>query len=1027
MSSWTNKDLYVASGFGSSNVNGYYFTDTTENWWVNNLSSNYVLVYGGTHWWFREKVPSSYTHYYYGAEDNGSGICDGLIFASNSVYGTCEGLLPIGNVIYGGELLSSSSSSSSEGYVSSSSSGLENYAMINLAQDYYGTGTYAMVNLDTGELSYISSSRGFGDITLRDVNTMYGTQPSLGIFKICDNGSTISVFETTQIGGWACVFSDTSYEAIPGFYVGSGYSIVKRAIGTWEAIGGGNPSFYPAGLAIHNGIMYAIANPADPGAKKLFRITFNPFTETVVCDLPVWMKGISSINGSLYSIGLDTDPITLDAYNGIYTIDVDTGTFTLKGRIESATAGWFSRGIAPVPVGFPDGVCSYSSEESNSYTSSSSSSSGSYIPENNRELFHVLVNQGHHDLLPFSFITERGQESNVSADTTFGFIYTQKANKLNYNSLLSFNTVSPTTTSTFVPEDEDAKYKHEPIFYADIIAEGQGVNEYSLRSQDYMYVKEKPTTVFNIPKFSWDNSIFGDSNVSSEESIDVKEGHIWIGTNDKFIKKVYYSSDSASLVSAYNAPSEVYTMCFGQQDNKAFVSCYDHLVIYTATSYYSGDDDFHEEYKILNNNNDLMVLDDSQSGYLISTESYQGNVIFRNRNTLDIINTYGGFDAPFKVLWSKAHNCYLVAGTHTLWKLDNGQKTAVYNIKGYSIVDFDCSEKGIVGIIFKGSDYIIRFLSKNLYTMLYTESVTDKNVRYCKYCEQGRFYILQEIVSESDYSTVSYLFDSENVTLAKTNAESSIVTTTTTTTLPTPAGKIEIIEPVSTTVWQKGNSYNIVWARATESNPAELVKIELYNGIALIDTLAPQTNNTGLYVWDIATTYDNGSNYKVKVTWLAAGDTTQFDTSDAFTLTDVPITTTTTTTKILDSAIGVEYNRYTEQVIVVLSNGLIGIYDLSDNSFNGMFDSEVRNAKCIGINDRKIRQFKGVSKVRVYVGSEPHLSDLWDSGIIDTTLTSIYYGGKTLTPGNEYIVNVQVYSDKYGWSSTQSKTFVMPK
>jgi hypothetical protein len=793
MSSWTNKDLYVAYGFGSSTVDGYYFPDTTENHWKNS-SNNVSLIYGGTHWWLVEKTQSTYLHYYYGAEDSGSGICDDLVFASNAVYGVCSGEFPIGGVIYGGAGIESSSSSSSSQVDSSSSS------------------------------SYSSSS------------------------------------------------------------------------------------------------------------------------------------SIDSSSSSSTSFGF------------------------------------------------------------------SSSSSSSHIQA--LELFQTLVHQGHYDIIPFSYIIERGQ----AANSTIGFTFASTANTISYSNLLSFNTVSSMTADTFVPESPEAKYKHEPIFYVDLIVEGHGVSDYSLRSQKDFYTKEKPTMTFNIPKFSWDNSIFGYID-ESESSTDFKEGYVWMGTNNNQVAKVSYTMESSNVVSINNVSSEVHKIAFSQKDSRVFISCYDNLLSYTATTYYnSSADNFHAEANILNENWDLIQLDNPDDNYALSTQAYQGNVIIRDRDTLMPIRSVEGFDAPFKAAWSKAHNCYLVAGTNTLWKLDGNKKTAAYNIKGYSIVDFDCSEKGVVGIIFKGSDnYIVRFVDKNLYTILYNESISDKNARYCRYCEQGKFYVLLELSSEDTYSTVSYLFDSISKSLAITEATSSIVTTTTTTTLPVPTHKVEITTPIEGGIWQKGTKQQIEWLSNASVN--DVVKIELYKGFKLVDTLAEETPNTGIFVWQIPSTLDDGNNYKIKITWLSAGDDTNYDVSGAFTLTNVPQTEAETPVeKIYDKAIGVEYNRSTGQIIVVLSNGQIGVYDLSDYSFNGLFESGISDVTCIAVRDRKVRKFNAVSQVRVYVGSLPRLSDKWDSGVITTDLTSMYYGGgNNLTPGAKYYVNIQVYSDKYGWSGVQTKEFIMPK
>jgi len=1028
MSSWTNKDIYVAYSFGSSTVNGYYYPSATEDYWEN-TSNNVSLLYGGAQWWLRETGTSTY---YYAAEDDGSEICNNLIFASSSVYGVCSGEFPIGGIIYGGTIIQSSSSSSSEGPTSSSSSSSDfgAWALCSIASGGTSQRIFSKINMLNGERRDIGKTerwfRGFAQqdnsilygftntFPIHDWgtidHTMYQINPDLSITKIKDDMESL-----------ACVISDLSYEAIPGLYLISiapflaSFDLNKYEIGTWNLISSYNLSVARpdlinfTALVIHNGYMYMCAwYQLGDGtwANKLVRIdSFSPFTTTDICDIYQGTMGLVSINNTIYGT----------TYGGtIFSIDLILQTYTI-----TAFSSKLIGGLTNLVEGF---ISESSSSSSGAEESLSSLSEESEIPAETLELFQVLINQGHHDLIPFSYTIERGQENN----STFDFNYMQFSNTISYSSILNFNTISASTTSVFIPETEDAKYKHEPIFYVDIMVEGQGVNEYSLRAQQNLYAKENPTTVFNIPKFSWDNSVFGVED-ESESSIDFKEGYVWLGTSDKSIVKVYYSTDSANVVSTTTTPSEVHRLVFGL-NNTLFVSCYDNLLSYTIASYYSGEDDIHEEVNISNENLALISIDDIQSNKLISTESYQGNVVFRDRSTLETDISYGDFDAPFKVIWSKAHNCYLVAGTKTLWKFTTTGKTAVYNINGYSIVDFDCSEKGVVGIIFNNNgNYIIRFLDKNLYSILYNENVSDMEVRYCRYCTQGKFYILKELFSGNAYSTVNYLFNSVDKTMAITESINSVVTTTTTTTPVIPLVNVEIIYPIEGVVWEKGNTYDIKWL--SKAAISDSVKIELFKSFRLVDTLTEETPNTGIFVWDINTTYDNGDDYKVKITWLSAGDYTQFDVSDAFTLTDiVQEVTTTTTTPISERAIGAEYNSNTDQVVIAFSNGLIGVYDLIDNSFNGLFETGVSNTTCIAVSDRKVRKFSGISAARVYVGDEPRLSNKWDSGIITTDKTSIYYGGgNNLLAGNKYYVHIQVYSNKYGWSETQIEEFIMPK
>ena len=62
------------------------------------------------------------------------------------------------------------------------------------------------------------------------------------------------------------------------------------------------------------------------------------------------------------------------------------------------------------------------------------------------------------------------------------------------------------------------------------------------------------------------------------------------------------------------------------------------------------------------------------------------------------------------------------------------------------------------------------------------------------------------------------------------------------------------------------------------------------------------------------------------------------------------------------------------------------------------------------------------------MGSDIYLADKWDSGIIESELTSCYFGGgNVLQGGQEYWVNIQTYSAKNGWGDTNSSKFVMIK
>jgi hypothetical protein len=68
------------------------------------------------------------------------------------------------------------------------------------------------------------------------------------------------------------------------------------------------------------------------------------------------------------------------------------------------------------------------------------------------------------------------------------------------------------------------------------------------------------------------------------------------------------------------------------------------------------------------------------------------------------------------------------------------------------------------------------------------------------------------------------------------------------------------------------------------------------------------------------------------------------------------------------------------------------------------------------------------TKIRVYVGSKEGLNDMWDSGEVSTSKTSMLYGGgNNLVGGQEYWVHVCLYHKGLGWSPPQIKEFIVPR
>jgi hypothetical protein len=655
-------------------------------------------------------------------------------------------------------------------------------------------------------------------------------------------------------------------------------------------------------------------------------------------------------------------------------------------------------------------------------SSSSSSSSGT----ESRGLWSVLVQQEHHNLLPFSFSAESG----VSDSNTLTFELETEDSPFDYSILLrnASASASATTyeTTAYVPQDETGSVEHRNTFHVEIFAKDtSGIKDYNVRMQEELYGYENPEYIFNVPKFSWTNF------ESSGSSEDENAAGVWVGDTNSGLYRIGYDSDSASITYSNSVASEPHTILFEKDKSRTYITAYDHLINLAIDDYGTASNvtsEIYEQVSILNNNNDVAVLTEENKVWTV--QSYSGKIVERLPNTLSSLAEYDGFDAPRDMLWSEYHQSYFVAGTNILWKFANGVKEAVYEINGYEIADVDISPTGYICLILDGDNQdIIRILKPDLYSIAMSETITSGTARHCIYCDQGIFYILVELVGGS-YDFASYLFDSKNGVLEIFEDSVELATTTTTTTPSTPTNKVEIDYPNGGEWLNILDEIEIGW-RSSES-ATDQVKIELYKDGDFNRIIVDQTPNTGVYKWVIPSDIVNGADYQVKITWIAATELAEnVDISDsAFTITNIIITTTTTTTttQSASSSAGIDFNREQRHVVNVLRNGLCGFFDLNDKMFYGLFDSTLTDITCMAVRDDTVKNFSNVSAVRLFVGSAEYLSDKWDSGIIETTKTSMYYGGgNNLIPGETYYVNIQVFDVQHGWSNVQTKEWTMPR
>lgn len=648
-------------------------------------------------------------------------------------------------------------------------------------------------------------------------------------------------------------------------------------------------------------------------------------------------------------------------------------------------------------------------------SSSSSSSSSGYAVE----LYTPVIVQNHSGIIPFGFFVESGFVDSSVINFTIESISQMNNNEIVANLFASGQT---SASETYIPEDESCKSVHNPLTYVDVIAQdASGIKEISVRTQKEIYGYEIPNEnyVFNIPKFAWD---YDDEEESSEE----KTGYVWLGTSDKTMSQVHYDSSGVSIVNTIsNTTSEIYKIYFNPNDSDMYVSGYDHLARYNF-SVYKNSTEINEMVEVENDNT---LISWANSSAVYSTDSYSGKVIIADKDTFETISEISGFDAPFKVVYSIYHGYHFVAGTNILWKLyANGTKTPVYSAKGYKIVDIDVAENGMVCILLSGNVNTIRVLDKNLYSMVVNKEIANSILRFCKYCGKGIFYVLVEINSSGSatslyYQSRNYVVDTIKKEINDYPAASNVVSKVEDVVFPELTKKIELHSPIGGETWLEDSTQVIKWGSTESINDA--VSIELIKGTQTVGIISANNTNAGQYTWTISNTYAIGTDYKIKVTWLAAGNGYSDTSNSAFTITNVaPIVVPQ---NVQGGAIGIDYSVYNNTIVIALKEGYLGMFDLDDFVFHGLYDSGTKNVLSMAVKDGAIAKISSNSKIRVFVGSDVYLSDMWDSGEITTNKKSIYYAGKRLAPGKKYYVNLQTYSDKLGWSDVQTREFIMPK
>lgn len=673
-----------------------------------------------------------------------------------------------------------------------------------------------------------------------------------------------------------------------------------------------------------------------------------------------------------------------------------------------------------------------SSSSSFGYSSSSSSSSRVAVT---RELRDIAVSQGNHNLLPFTFISERGYTEELDESVLNFTISSASSTLMDVDAVIGRDNSNYTTTlqttelDVYVPQDERMDAWHDSITHVDIIAKDpSGIREARVHVEPDAYDFDLVEDVFYIPKFTWAEA----STTTTTTAIPSPPNDaFWTGAGHT-LANIKYDRESASFTYSEDLGSPVNNVAIDADSSRAYVSSNNFLYRYSSDQYAGSND--REVAQITSVANDgRAVISLYHGGFAWAVESYDGNIVKLDATDLSEMGRYSGFDAPYKILWSEFHQSYFVAGSYLLWKIDDASNTVetIYEINGFQLEDVAISEDGRICMVLGGSGQdLIRVIDNDLFTLLLDERITDANLRFCEYCQEGRFYVLGELSSESTtYAARHYVFDSNSKVLESVDTDDALSTTTTTSTLGTTSKAVEVEFPNGDEQLQIGETYEIRWV--SSKSATDFVKIELYRKGQFDSLIAESTPNNGVYEWTIPEGTRARVDYKIQITWISASsDPNNIDQSDEdFEIaTTVTTTTTSTTTPPAEQSVGVGYDKNNDQVVILLRSGLYGLFELPTSTFYGMVDSGVTEPIFITTQNVLIGQSDTQEKVRVFVGSQEHYSDKWDSGIVETELTSMYYGGgNNLTPGETYYVHIQTYSQDEGWGELQIKEFVMPR
>ena len=746
-----------------------------------------------------------------------------------------------------------------------------------------------------------------------------------------------------------------------------------------------------------------------------------------------------------------------DAYNSeIYTLDIRTTESVIDVRaididMESGNAivgctpannrGYSKYDVMVVinkdnnAVLMTTKVSSASPDGSNVMSSLSSVSQESSLSSANEynvfreRLYAIFIDQTQQGVIPMVCPTSTPVKTSHGVDLPF-----------TYNQSVNVTAIVPDTgllprfvpnniaSNSYVPYDGSSLYHAINPLYVDVIASNVSGYAHASLAQGVVTQSFANQTVYATPRFSWNIKAFVPSggNLTSTTSPDILQYVTsLVGFNSNTILQVALNTKQNKVLATKVLTYQPNGM--GTCGARMYLSSADTFYGYSVDTYLTSSSTYSSAI------NQLGKWDNAQGAIIACVNGsdilgFTATQVVRFDSDFTLLQTIDGILNAKKIIWSSYHQEYFVSTDTTLYAIGSGAPQEIYWIKNGVLVDFSIASNGNIAMIWRFTENdVLRVIDNTAQQLVNNQSYTVNSLNSVTFSDSNVVYVWQSMDSLINSDTQQYTYRGNLIygtnTLAtyklsaQTIAPPAIATSTDVT--------ISLLTPLANKTYAYGDTVNIQWV--SNKSTSDKVSLELLKNGVLYYLIDGEANNNGDYKWIIPLTLERSTKYTIRATWLSLNPSdANSSISSLFGIADSQ-TAFGTTPGVSPHVVNMDWDVKSKSVVLTWSTGLVGYFDTVALNFYGLFDTGCKQFIAATPMNAIPYIYNGFNKVRVFVGSAPQLNDKWDSGEVETALSSIYYGGgNNLTGGSTYYVNIQVYTAEFGWSKVQTQIFVMP-